>query len=522
MPLPNGSQPWPPEPLQPVFRELSIWDAWYAGDPDELARIYGGTTGRTLDDRPSQRRGGIVGKVARWFWGQPTPPGEKRTKLHIPVAGDIASTSADLLFSEPPKITAEDNATQNRLEQIADDGLHATLLEAGEVQAALGGVYLRGTWDRDLFDRPWLAPAHADAAVPEFRWGALRAVTFWRVLLDDNGHILRHLERHEPGAILHGLYMGDRETLGRRVPLTEHEATEPLADAVDDGDTIPTGVDRLTAVYVPNMRPARRWRSVPAAAHLGRSDLAGVEGLMDALDETYSSWMRDIRLAKGRVHVPASYLENMGPGQGAAWDADREVYAALNTLDSGKEGLHLSANQFDIRVQEHRDTAADLLAQILRSAGYSAQTFGEEGDGAAVTATEIHARQRRSFVTRGRKLLYWRPQLAAALDMLLAIDREVFGATVTPQRPEIEFGDSVQENPAQLAETAELLNRAESASTYTRVQMVHPDWDDEQIREEVDRIAGEREPSAPDPDEFRGGLADRLNAGQQQPDDEQQ
>lgn len=63
-------------------------------------------------DRPSQYAGGLVGRVAWFFWDTPTSRGDLRNnKLHIPLAGDIASTSADLLFGKLPKIRVEDEST---------------------------------------------------------------------------------------------------------------------------------------------------------------------------------------------------------------------------------------------------------------------------------------------------------------------------------------------------------------------------------------------------------------------------
>ncbi|CAM5367333.1 phage portal protein [Streptomyces californicus] len=50
--------------------------------------------------------------------------------------------------------------------------------------------------------------------------------------------------------------------------------------------------------------------------------------------------------------------------------------------------MALTVSQFAIRVQEHRDTSEDLINQILRSCGYSAQTFGICGY-VAVTATDV-------------------------------------------------------------------------------------------------------------------------------------
>ncbi|MET9954221.1 phage portal protein [Streptomyces sp. NPDC006339] len=495
MPLPSGNEQWPPAALDPVRDKLTVWDAWYCGDPNALSAVYGGGTDPGGTGFFSSERGGWRGAVGRaverWFWGQPTPSGEKRSKLHVPIASDIAVTSASLLFSEPPTVTAGDTTTTARLKEIVDDGLHGTLLEAAELAAALGGVYLRVVWDRETYPAPWLDAHPATHAVPEWQWGRLSAVTFWRILEADGDRVLRHLEKHEPGYILHGLYQGTRDQLGVRVPLTDHPATAGIARALGpSGDAIPTGITKLTAVYVPNMRPNRLWRGNPAATHLGRPDIAGTEPLLDALDEVYSSWMRDIELGKGRIIVPGAYLESNGPGKGATWDPDRRVYSPLNLLPRAGDGATIEAVQFDIRVTEHRDTAQDLLEQILRSAGYSAQTFGEQGD-AAVTATEVVSRNRMSFTTRNRKIVYWRPALVEAVETLLAIDKAVYSTGVTVGPPTIEFGDSISEDPKTLAETAEFLNRAEAASRDTLVRMLHPDWEDADVEAEVDRILEE-------------------------------
>lgn len=495
MPLPTGGA-WPPKDLDCVRDKTAVWDAWYCGDPDALSSVYGGQTGNDPGNTGffSSEHGGwraSVGRtLSRWFWGNPTPAGERQSKLHVPLAADIATTSAALLFSERPKVKGSDDVTNKRLEELVDDGLHGTLLEAAELAAALGGVYLRVVWDRELYDAPWLDAHPASHAVPEWQWGRLAAVTFWRTLEAEGDRVVRHLERHEPGFILHGLYEGSRDELGTKVPLTDHPATAPLAAALTNGDAIATGIKQLTATYIPNMRPNRIWRGIPSAAHLGRPDIAGAEPLLDALDEVYTSWMRDVEIGKGRIIVPSSYLESNGPGKGGSWDAERRVYSTLNMLPRSGDAATIEAVQFDIRVTEHRDTAQDLVEQILRTSGYSSQTFGEQGE-AAVTATEVVARNRQSFTTRNRKIVYWRPGGADALESLLAIDRAVYGTKVTVERPEIEFGDSVTEDPQTVATTAELLFRAEAASKDTLVRMVHPDWDETQVGAEVKRILDE-------------------------------
>lgn len=509
MPLPTRDQEWPPPALKATARLYMQHGAWYSGDADQLSKAYGADVvpGMGLDlkgwDRPMAGSGGFLGRVSRWFWGTPTPAGQSRsTKLHVPIAGDIASTSADLLFSEPPTLRVPGKKSQNRLDKILNEGgVYAILLEAGEIAAAYGGAYLRVGWDTLMVEYPVVDVIPPDAAVPEFVSGRLFAVTFWRVLAEDNKQVLRHLERHERGRVFHGLYLGDAKRLGMQVPLEEHPETAHFAEMVDaDGGLDSLYAKGLLVSYIPNVRPHRKLRGTA----LGRSDYSGIESLMDSLDETFTSWMRDLRLGKGRIIVPEVYLQNTGRGRGSMWDPDREIYSGLGMLPppGGSTSNMLTVSQFAIRVMEHQQTARSLTAQILRGAGYSVQSFGEASDDQAATATEIHSRERRSFTTRKRKIGYMNPTLSWLSDVLLTIDNKVFGTKVTAERAQIEWPDGVEPDPESLARTVNLLKQAEAASLDTRVRMVHPDWDDDQVEAEVERLRKETGMELPDVDTF--------------------
>lgn len=260
-----------------------------------------------------------------------------------------------------------DSVTQDRLDELAEsDGIANSLLEAAEVAAALGSVYLRVTWDRSLADRPLLTSVHPDAAVPEFRWGRLAAVTFWRELTSTSAIVWRHLERHEPGRIVHGLYQGSADSLGVRVPLTEHiEVADLAASLGPDGDAIETGIEQLTAAYCPNVRPNRKNRG----SVFGRSDYAApVYDLFDSLDTTWTSWIRDLRLARARLLVPDGYLRDHGPGQGSSFDEDREIWQLLNIPPTEQGGNQITLSQFAIRVDEHERSANAITRQAVQSA----------------------------------------------------------------------------------------------------------------------------------------------------------
>jgi A118 family predicted phage portal protein len=499
MPLPTNGTPWPEHDRH--SQAMAEWSAWYSGDPDQLSTFYNTTT-PGVSTRPAQYRGGVVGKVARWWWGTPTPDGEQRTKLHVPLAADIAGTSADLLFSEPVQLTGDSEGLQEFLDDLQDGGLDSTLHEAGEVQAALGGVYLRTVWDDEVSELPWLDPVHPDGAQPEWRHGRLWAVNLWTTLAElRSGVVHRQCERHERGAIIYRLYEGTGTNLGRAVPLQDHPATAELAKLVDEDGIQETGTSRLTVAYVPNMLPNRLDRHNPQ----GRSDFQGVTPLFDALDEAYSSWWRDIRVGKARLHVPAQYLDDNGPGEAASVNLDRELYVPMQgVLAKSGDGMLIDAQQFAIRVTEHAETCKAWTERAIESAGYSTQSLSS-GSGGAVTAAEVHAHERRSYMTRGKKVRYWTAALQDALETLVEVANANLGAGIRPGDLGVTFQDGVQESTSSLAQTVQALRNAESASTRTRVQMLHPEWDAEKVDAEVAAILGETG-GAPLPDPEDAGL----------------
>lgn len=525
MPLPEPGAPWPPPGQAAALSKMTTWSAWWAGDPAQLHAVYGGSTSTTdgnfglPQDRPSQSRGGVVGAVSRMFWGKPRGSRD-RSKLHVPLPADMASISAGLLFADPPKFTPPEGASDavgKRLDKILNTPrTHAKLTEGAEIQAALGGTWLRVVVDETAADHAMLDVVDADHAFGEWRWGKLTAATFVTVLPSPEGDttVWRHLERHEmtgTGAsarsvILHGLYAGDTKSLGRSMPFDARPETEWLmAEAMSGRLTeqgIVTAATSLTAAYVPNMRPAREWRAHPALCDLGQSDFAGIEGLFDWLDEIWSSMQREVRLGKARATIPQGMLTNLGPGSGLAWDEDREYYTALKTAPSSEDPS--MANSIVTSQPDIRDAALLALAkaagvEAVRGAGYSPITFGFP-DEVAATATEVNARERASHRTRGVKLAYWDAELGPLLRALLDVDAERFGSgAAVSDDVKAEWPPPAADPMSVRATTVDLLKRAESASTATRVEILHPEWDDPRVEEEVALIQAETGAAVPDP-----------------------
>lgn len=534
MPLPRDNETWPPKPLRPALDLMETHDAWYLGDPAVLTGIY---RGEKYQNHASQYRGGLVGFVARLWWGKPAKDGEARMKLHLPLPADIATMSADLLFSEPPRVVIPDasktstdgtiveSEEQKAIEQVVNTAeVFTTLLEAAEIAAALGGSYLRLIWDKDRMEHVRPEVIHADNAVPTFRFGVLQDVLFWTDVSEPgDDHKLRWVELHEPGKITHALYQGNGDELGYRVPLDRSPHTEWLAsmngDGVQRGDdntvVLTTGVKGLTACYVPNMLPNRIFRKNATLAPFGRSDYSGLEPAFDAIDEAFTSWARDVRLAKARIIVPNQYLESMGPGQGARFDTEQEVYEGLDFLTTDTGSKSINPQQFKIRVQEHERTITEWTRYVLRGAGYSPSSLGEQGTGTQRTATEVSAEERLSDRTRDKKINYWKAALRTFVVTWLDLEAKVYGndKVKLQEPPEIRFPSESQQDPAELAQIASLMASSQSASIMTRVRSMHPEWDGTAVNAEVDRIKAELGVGMVEPDAATfNGIDDPMGA----------
>lgn len=531
MPLPSDDADWPPKRIEPALELMELHDAWYTGDAMQLTAAY---QNQRWTNRRTQYAGGLVGFAARLWWGKPQPAGEARVKLHLPLPADIATMSADLLFSEPPRIvlpnaskTSSDGTIvkspeQEKIEAIVNvPGTHTTLLATAELSAALGGGYLRFIWDRDLMDHVRIERVDADNALPSFRNGILTDVLFWSVVSDeDDPKVLRHVELHEPGKITHALYSGHSDKLGTRVPFSESPATEwltkltpeavPGVSGDDREKVLTTGVKGLTACYVPNMGPNREFRKNAYLGTFGRSDYAGLEPAFDAIDEAWTSWSRDIRLAKARIIVPNAYLESNGPGEGSRFDTEREVYEGMDFLTSDPGSRAITPQQFQIRVQEHMQSITEWTRYVLRGAGYSPSTLGEQGSSVQRTATEVVAEERLSDRTRDKKINYWKAALRDFVRTWIELDGIVYGNAVTlDEAPEIRFPSESQQDPEELARIAAMLASSASASVMTRVRSMHPEWDGQTVNEEVERIYQEQglgPAMEPDAASYRGIL----------------
>lgn len=503
---------WPPPGHWTLRTYWQSHRAWWSGDLKAL-KAY----------TPLTAPGGYWARMRN-------KPGSR--EIHVPIAADIARTAADLVAGDTPHIDWEDqqataaepadgetpakpkkSPVQETWDAIAQRiGFANKLLEGVETGSAISGWYLKPAWDDRLGNRPLLTVVPADQALPTFLFGELLSVTFVTELAApadwsqrrESTQVWRWLEHHEPGQIRHELWLGTSERVGSLRPLADHPMTAKFQSVIPTTDIKPG----LLVEFVPNDLPNPLDTTVPT----GRSDLQGVETLLDALDEAMASWMRDIKLAAARIlasdemltpirQTSSGLFSGLGGmfGRGnttpaKAFDVDNEVFTPLNMPadDEGKPAP-IQLIQPEIRFEAHERTVLQLIEQIISRAGYAPQTFGMHVEG-QLSGTAMRRRAEKSYRTRDRKRRYLRPALESIAYTLMLLNKVLNNDAPKPDKmPTLVWREADQADPLEMAQVIELLTRARAASREVRVRQAHPEWDDTQVAEEVARLAKEDE-----------------------------
>lgn len=472
---------WPPQNL--AYHKMREHSAWFSGDAENIANFYSLEVNKSFIEQPFDTS-------KQTFWGRQIK-NQGETYIHVPVANDIAETSANLIFSESPIITIGDlkknKEDQKLLEKmLTDNGFFSKLLEAAESCAAIGGVYLVAAWDSEVSEFPIPVIWQADYAIPEFKYGLLHKVTFWSIQCEEKEKVWRLLEQYEKGMISYKLYLGREDKLGHEVPLDSLNETMGLVNR--------TFADIFPVVYVPNVLPNKLNRM----SCQGRSDFLGIEGLMDAFDEIYTMWSREIMLAQAKILLPESFLRSLGNGK-SAFNPDKTMYVGLDIDPISGESAKITPQQFEIRSEDFERTALNYLERIIASAGYSPQSFGLSVQGRSESGLALQLRERKSFATKAKKEKYWEAAIRHLVKCIMVLYKSELSGSGIDENLEINisFSDGVMNNLSEISDALTKITTAKAASIETKIRMLHPDWNEEKIATEIKLIQDEVEPIEP-------------------------
>ena len=134
---------------------------------------------------------------------------------------------------------------------------------------------------------------------------------------------------------------------------------------------------------------------------LGISMYGNAMDTLHALDICYDSLVREFRLGKKRIIIPASALRTItDPETGELrryFDANDEAYEAFSMDDPDK--LKIQDNSLELRVEEHVQALNALLSVLCLQVGFSSSTFSFDVKSGLKTATEVISENSKTYKT---------------------------------------------------------------------------------------------------------------------------
>lgn len=372
--------------------------------------------------------------VWKWLWKGlykpwhviPAPtikdPKNRRELYRMNMGKAVCSEMAGLVWGEECSINVSmrnrkaDTEKEDPLDAFAqrvlkENAFHQKMQEHIEEGLALGGGALK-TWAEIRRDtegnqidaaKLMIGYAMADQFVP-LAWDNAKVtegVFISRIAKD--GWYYTRLEWHrwngQTYVITNELYRSEitkgetnaesQDILGVRYPLNE------IYPELEPETVVPVGESLFTY-----------WRT-PIANNLDDNSPLGVSmygnalETLHALDICYDSFVREFRLGKKRIIVPASAVRVVvNPETGETlryFDANDETYEALSS-DTPND-LKITDNSVTLRVEEHVSAINAFLSILCMQVGFSAGTFTFDQHEGLKTATEVVSENSKTYKT---------------------------------------------------------------------------------------------------------------------------
>lgn len=351
-------------------------------------------------------------------------PRAKRRLYYLNLSKAVCSELAQMVWTDQTDITITTNGftptesnPDDPLQKFVDGVLKANnfqrkMLESIEQAAALGGEALKVWADFKRTDE--------GAAIPEsikLKIGYCQADQFVPIAWDNaaiseavfisrqakGGYYYTRLEFHKwDGAtyyITNELYRSDMYKMGSQEPQDILGVRIPLATLFPlmDEETPIQGIEESLFSYF--RTPTAN--NVDDNSPLGVSIYANAMETLHALDICFDSFVREFRLGKKRIIVPARMVKTVvDPATGEMrrfFDATDETYEALSTDDP--DSLKIQDNSVELRVEEHVAAMNAFLNVFCLQVGLSPGTFSFDTKGGLKTATEVVSENSKTYKT---------------------------------------------------------------------------------------------------------------------------
>ncbi|MBN8867505.1 MAG: hypothetical protein J0H98_08120 [Solirubrobacterales bacterium] len=436
------------------------------------------------------------------------------------LAERISDAYASMLFGEDVRATPGKPADADRLNALIagpagqdDAGFNAELQGGEAICSSEGEVWWRLYGNRAVSDHPLIEFHSREVVVPHFIGHRLVAAAFVSEFLgpdtSDAGNekrtVWRHFEIHTTGRVENRLYRGTKDRIGQRVDLTQHVETEDLEEVWDH--------------ELPGMLCGRIPNKLGRDRRLGLSDYRNIEDYLLDLNETVTIGKENAKLTlKKRIVVPESSLKarsrpqtvDMGDGTRQvveprpAFDASEDVFVDTGGLDGdlgSSESGPYKVLEYSFDAEALIAYKADLVSSALSRAGIMPQFVGATAgaEGTADTGVALRVRLLPTTSAAKGKSRYWDaaiPQMLLLAQLLdsLPVESGGFGVewAAAGEAPTVGRTDPLPTDQTELAARHVALYGADLESLQTALQDLHPDWTDDQVKEEVALIEAAR------------------------------
>jgi len=398
-------------------------------------------------------------------------------------------TLASFLFGEPATIKSE--SAQDEIDLLVEENhLHSTNQEAAVSCAVEGEIYYKVDWDEEISDYAIIHTVPAALSFPLFRYGRLIEIAFVCELADEKAEkehkVVRHVEIRLMGTILHRVFLGTKDTLGVEVDPAGYEDTYNLPEELD------TGIDDTLVRHVPF------WRA--SYDPHGLSVFRGKESLIEAMHALYSQDQHDAEMAKRRIAISNAYLKRDRRGR-PTFDRQLDVFELSDEAAGaiGAESKPVHPIEFtDSTIMGQR--IAQRFDEFLLSCGIAPQSAGRDVSGTAESGTARKLAQSLTIQTVATAGRYFSPAIRDIVTLALEIGSKHLNRPAAAEPGvQVTLADGFAADPREDSEIIRSLSEAQAISLETKVKMVHPEWDDQEVQKEVDRIQEEQGLQVPEP-----------------------
>ena len=371
-------------------------------------------------------------------------PRAKRRMAYLNLSKAVCSELAGMVWTDQTAVSVSTNgftgdATDDPLQGFVcgvldKNSFPVKMLESIEHAAALGGnalkVWREAKRDGDGKEIPGtdavkIGYCMADQFIPTAWTNAEITEGCFISRIAKGGYYYTRLEWHKwDGAtyvISNELFRADMYRMGSQEPQDILGCRVPLAEIYPllDEETTITGVEASLFSYFRTPTANNLDDNSP----LGVSIYANAMETLHAIDICFDSFVREFRLGKKRIIVPARMIKTVvDPSTGEMrrfFDAMDETYEALSTDDP--DSLKIQDNSVELRVEEHVAAINAFLNIFCLQVGLSAGTFSFDKSGGVKTATEVVSENSKTYKTVRNFQNMIRPAVTRLVDNIIAV-----------------------------------------------------------------------------------------------------